>query len=73
MPCFFFRELQLITNFTFNLRFLYGLNHTVRLSKTVCRIFHFQFRFIHIKVYVFVQQNAWTLSLTLKRHNSFPN
>ena len=47
--------------FTFNLRFLYELKHKVRLSKTVCGIFHFRFRFIFIKVYIFVQQNAWTL------------
>ena len=50
-------------SFTFNLRFLYELKHKVRLSKTVCGIFHFQFRFVFIKVYIFVQQNAWTLSL----------
>ena len=43
-------------SFTFNLRFLY--EHKVRLSKTVCGIFHFRFRFVFIKVYVFVQQNA---------------
>ena len=58
MPCFFFRELQLITNFTFNLQFLYGLKHTVRLSKTVRGIFHFRFRSVFVKVYVFVQQNV---------------
>ena len=28
-------------SFTFNLRFLYELKHKVRLSKTVCGIFHF--------------------------------
>ena len=50
-------------SFTFNLRFLYELKHKVRLSKTVCGIFHFQFRFVFIKVYIFVQQNAWTLWL----------
>ena len=47
--------------FSFNLRFLYELKHKVRLSKTVCGIFHFQFNFVFIKVYIFVQQNAWTL------------
>ena len=31
-------------NFTFNLRFLYELKHKIRLSKTVCEIFHFRFR-----------------------------
>ena len=45
----------------FNLRFLHELKHKVRLSKTVCGIFHFRFRFVFIKVYIFVQQNAWTL------------
>ena len=44
-------------SFTFNLRFLYELKHTVRLSKTVWGIFHFRFRFVFIKVYNLVQQN----------------
>ena len=48
-------------SFTFNLRFLDELKHKVRLSKTVCGIFHFRFRFVFIKVHIFVQQNAWTL------------
>ena len=48
-------------NFTFNLRFFNELKRTVRLSKTVCGIFHFLFRFVFSKVYTFVQQNAWTL------------
>ena len=48
-------------SFTFNLQFLCELKHKVRLSKTVCGIFHFRFRFVFIKVYAFVQQNAWTL------------
>ena len=47
-------------SFIFKLRFLYELNHKIRLSKTVCGIFHFRFRFIFIKVYIFVQQNALT-------------
>ena len=42
----------------------------VHLSKTVCGIFYFRFCLVFIKVYVFVQQKAWTL--TLKR-NSFQN
>ena len=58
MPPFFFRELQLIKSFTFNLRFLYELRHKARLFKTVCEIFHFRFRLVFIKVYIFVQQNA---------------
>ena len=47
--------------FSFNLRFLYELKHKVHLSKTVCGIFHFRFRSVFIKVYIFIQQNAWTL------------
>ena len=62
MPFFFFRELQLITVLLLiNLRFLYELKHKLRLSKTMCRIFHSRFRFAFIKVYIFIQQNAWTL------------
>ena len=48
-------------SFTFNLEFLYELKHKVRLSETVCGIFHFRFHFIFIKVHIFVQQNKWTL------------
>ena len=48
-------------SFTFNLRFLYELKHKVHLSKTMSGIFHFRFRFVFIKVYIFVPQNAWTL------------
>ena len=40
-------------SFTFNLRFLYELKHKVRVSETVCGIFHFRFRFVFIKVYIF--------------------
>ena len=53
----------------FNLWFFYELKHKVRLSKTLCRIFHFRSRFVFIKVHIFVQQNAWTLG----HHNSFQN
>ena len=49
MPPFFFFYHQ------FKLRFLYELKHKVRLSKTVCGIFHFLFRFVFIKAYIFVQ------------------
>ena len=48
-------------NSTFNLQFLHELKQKVRLSKTVCGVFHFRFRFVFIKVYTFAQQNAWTL------------
>ena len=47
MPSFFFRELKI----------------KVRLSKTVCGIFHFRFRFAFIQIYIFIQQNAQTLWL----------
>ena len=57
MPSFFFRELQIIS-FTLDFRFLSELKHKVRLSKTVCGIVSFRFRFAFIKVYIFVQQNA---------------
>ena len=50
-------------SFTINFRFLYELKHKGRLSDTVCRIFHFQLRFVFIKAYTFFQQNAWTLLL----------
>ena len=50
-------------SFTFNLWFLYELKHKVRLSKAVCEIFHFRFRFVFIKIYSFFRQNAWTLWL----------
>ena len=60
MSSFFFRELQLITVFhslqIFNLRFLKELKRKVHLSKTLCRIFHFRFRFVFIKIYTFVQK-----------------
>ena len=41
-------------SFTFNLRFLHELKHKAVLSKTMCEIFEFQFRFAFIKVYIFV-------------------
>ena len=53
-------------SFTFNLWFLYELMHRVLFSKTVSRIFHFWFRFVFIKVYIFLMD-----SMTLKPHNSF--
>ena len=60
---FFLLQAPTHHSFTFNLRFLYELKHKVCLSKTVCEIFHFRFRFAFIKVYVCVQQNTWTLWL----------
>ena len=43
--------------------FLYELKHIVDLSKTMCGIFHFQFKLFFIKVYIFVQQKPWSLWL----------
>ena len=60
---FFLSRARTHHSLTFSLRFLNELKHKVRLFKTVCGIFHFQFRFVFIKVYIFVQQNAWTLLL----------
>ena len=51
---FFLLRVAIHQSFTFNLRFLYELKHKVHLSKTV-------FCFVVIKVYIFDQQNAWTL------------
>ena len=48
-------------SFTFNLRFLYALERKVSLSKTVRGIFYLRLDFVFIKVYNFVQQNAWNL------------
>ena len=50
-------------SFIFNLKFLYKLNHMENLSKTGYGIFHFQFLFVVIKLYIFVQQKAWILWL----------
>ena len=57
----FFSRAPAHDSFTFNSRFLYELKHKVRLSKTVCGIFRFQFCFVLIKVYNFGQQNALSL------------
>ena len=59
MPFFLSRTLTL-HSFTFNLRFFYGLRHKVRLNKTVWD-FQFSIRFFFVKVYIFAQQNGWTL------------
>ena len=63
IPWFFIRKLQLIS-LAFDLRFLHELKHKTHLSKTVCGIFHFLFRFVFIELYIFIQQNAWTLKLS---------
>ena len=54
----FLSQAPIHRSFTSNLRFLYELKHKVCFSKTMCGIFHFRFRFVFIKVYIFVQQNA---------------
>ena len=61
--------------FTFNSWYLYELKHKVHFSKTMFGVFHFWFRLVFIKVYIFVQQKAWTLNdyVTLNRHNPFQN
>ena len=58
---FFLSRAPTYYSFTFNLRFLSELKLKVRLSKTIYGIFHFRYRFIFIKVYIYVQQNAWTV------------
>ena len=60
---FFLSRVPTNQSYTFNLRFLNKLKHKIRLSKTVSGIFHFRFCFVFIKVYIFVQQNAWSLWL----------
>ena len=45
-------------SFAFTSRFLYGMKHKVRLFKSMCGIFHFRFRLVFIKVYIFVSQKA---------------
>ena len=58
---FFLSRVPTHHSFTFNFRFLYELKHKVQLSKTMCGIFHFRFCSVFIKVYIFIQQNTWTL------------
>ena len=57
---FFLSRAPTHRSFTFNLQFLYELKRKVIFFKTVCGIFHLRFRSVFIKVYIFVQQNAWT-------------
>ena len=51
---FFLSRALTHNSFNFNLVFLHELKHKVRFSKIVCGIFHFRFRFIFAKVYVFI-------------------
>ena len=57
---FFFHELQLITVLFCD---SYTSWSTRFISLTVSEIFHFQLRLVFVKVFIFVQQNAWTLWL----------
>ena len=50
-------------SFAFNLRCLNELKHKARISKSMCGTFHFRFRFVFIKVDIFVQQKAWIIWL----------
>ena len=61
MHFFFFRKLQLITVLLLITRFLYELKRKVHLSKTVCKFSIFDSEYFLIKVYIFIQQNAWAL------------
>ena len=56
----FFCELQFITVLLFDLRLLNELKQGSPLKNGV-RDFPFSITFSFIKVYIFVQQNAWTL------------
>ena len=51
---FFLSQAPTHHSFTFDSKFLYELKHKIRLSKGVWGIFHFRFRFVFIKVCIFV-------------------
>ena len=54
MPFIFLSQAPTHHIFNFNLWVLYELKNKVCLSKNMCWIFHFQFRFISIEVYIFI-------------------
>ena len=56
MHSFIFREAPTLHIFIFNALFFYELKHKVPLSKTVCAILSFQFRFLFIKVHIFLNK-----------------
>ena len=58
---FFLSQAPTHHSFTFNSQILYELKRKVHLSKAVSGIFHFQFRLVFFKVYIFVQHKEWTL------------
>ena len=63
---FFLSQVPTHHSFTFNFQFLYDLKHKVRLSKTACRIFHFWFHFVFIKVIIIIFSTKCMDSLILK-------
>ena len=50
--------------FIFNLQFLYELKQTVRLSKTMCRVFEFWFHFVFIEIYILTHNSFQFCSQT---------
>ena len=56
---FFLSRVPACHSFSLNSRFLFELKHKVRFSKKMCGVFHFQFRFVFIKVYIIFEQKAW--------------
>ena len=68
MPSFFLSRAPSHHSFTFNSRFFHELKHKIRLSETVCGIFHFRSSFVFTEVYIFSTKSI--TSLTLKRHDS---
>ena len=68
-PLFFLSGAPIHHSFTFTLQFSYELKHEVDPCKSVRVICHFRFHLVFTKVFIFVQQN----SFTLKCHNSFQN
>ena len=55
---FFLLEAPTHHSSTFNPRFLHELKDKAHLSKKVCRIFHFRFHLVFIKVYIFVDSKT---------------
>ena len=50
---FFLLRASTYHSFTFNSRFLFKMMHRIRLSKSVCGIFHFRFGFVFIEVFFY--------------------
>ena len=70
MPSFFLSRASTHDSFTFDLQFLHEMRHKVFLSKIVCEIFHFRFRFVLYESLYF-SSTKWMESLTLKTITSF--